>query len=137
MNAEMLAETAVRVQTGELEGFESFGTLLVLAAIIEAVDESLPELEPMPELKGLWEEMLVVHERTKEVLSAWYDDEIDSTQVIAEVEPLLADAESALEDAERTLAREYGLPTDELKAVRQELVREMRDIVAGVATPAP
>jgi hypothetical protein len=49
----------------------------------------------------------------------------------------VAKAESALSSAERTLAREYGLPTEELKAVRQELLQEMRELMAGTVTPAP
>lgn len=137
MNAEMLMEAAVKVQAGDLAGFESLGTLIVLAAFAEAVDESLPTVEPMPELQGSWNKMLTVHERTKETLSAWYNDEIDSAQVIEEVEPLVSDAESALTSAERVLANEYGLPTEELNAARQELLQEMRDVIAATATPAP
>jgi hypothetical protein len=65
VNVEMLAETARRVQAGELEGFESLGTILALAAMIKAADENLPQLEPMPELRETWDRMLAVHERSK------------------------------------------------------------------------
>jgi hypothetical protein len=137
VNVEMLAETARRVQAGELEGFESLGTILALAAMIKAADENLPQLEPMPELRETWDRMLAVHERSKGILADWYNEEVDSGQVIRRTEPLLAEAESALSSAERTLAREYGLPTEELKAVRQELLQEMRELMAGTVTPAP
>ena len=136
-NVEMLAETAARVESGELEGFESFGTLIVLASFVEAVDESLPGLEPMPELEGQWNDMVVVHEKTKELLAAWYDEEIEATQVIADVEHLLTDADNAMGQVERILARDYQLPSEELTATRQELMQEMRDIIAGLETPTP
>lgn len=137
MNAGMLLEAAAKVQAGELAGFESLGTLIAISAFVAAVDEALPAIEPMPELQGSWNEMLTVHERTKEILAAWYNDEIDSAQVIEQAEPLVADAESALSSAERVLANEYGVPAEELSAVRQEALQEMRDVIGATATPAP
>jgi cell division septation protein DedD len=44
--AEMLEELAIKVRDGELEGFDSFGSLLVLAAFMQAMDENLPAIEP-------------------------------------------------------------------------------------------
>ncbi|NLE43446.1 MAG: hypothetical protein GX620_01890, partial [Chloroflexi bacterium] len=127
----------MQVRDGDTDELEALGMTVVLAAFVNSVDESLADFAPVPEIETCWEEMLSVHEHSKDVLVRWFNSDIDSSEVIAEMEPLLADAERALVDAERTLADEYGLPSKDLTTARQDLVQELRDTISGVVTPEP
>jgi hypothetical protein len=131
LEVEMLNEIALQVQEGELEGFEAFGTLLALSALIEEVDKSLPDVEPLPELRGPWDDLTGIHEEIKGIISRWVNDEIDSSRVVGETNPLLENAESALNQAETVLEEDYDLPSAELTSRRQELMREVSNAVSS------
>ena len=137
MNAEILSETALRIDTGELTGFAASLLPVVLVDVINAVDQETLGVQPVPELEGHWEEMLVVQDRTKDILAGWRDKEIDTVQVIAEAQPLVAEAERILTETERILSEKYGFPEEELTLGRQQRMKELRDSIAGAPTPAP
>jgi hypothetical protein len=87
-------------------------------------------------LTDTWENALGVHEATKDVMSRWFNGEIDSGQVVAEMSPILQDANVAIGDAENVASRVYDFDIEELKAKREETVSGVRATL-GMTTPEP
>ena len=76
-----------------------------------------------------------MHESTKRLLSRWYNKEIDSGDVLVEVEPILAEADQIMTDFEQELSSTYGFDPEELKKVRDEAVQTMDHIFDKTPTP--
>jgi len=135
--AGMLNETAVKVRDGELEGFESFGAIIVVASMIEAIDENLPSIEPVATLADGWEDMLAVLEGVKDITARWFNKEIASPEVIEELASLLATADEITSRAEDRLTQAYGLPLKELQAWRTETMERLSGIFEHTPTSTP
>jgi hypothetical protein len=135
-NTNLLNETAIKVNTGELAGFESFGALLAVASMVNAVEEAIEEFEPDEMLSDYWRKAEDVHDRTKELVSKWFNQEIYSDDVLEEIDDLLIDIENTLSQVDRDLAEAYGFEQAELKAVRDEMLASLEDIFA-TPTPVP
>jgi hypothetical protein len=135
--AEMLEELAIKVREGELEGFDSFASLLVLAAFMQAMDENLPVVEPIEPLADVWDDMLTVHARSKDLTARWFNEEIESTGVIEELERVLQEADETAARSEQMLIREYGLPEADLEEWRRDTVDELSGIFESTPTATP
>ena len=134
LSAELLNETATRVKSGELAGFDTLGALIALAAFVNAVDEGFAEVTPPELLVSSYEDALAVHNQIKDIFARWWDDQIDAAAVLQEMEPVLQAIDQTARTAEEILAREYGQDPDELTRIRQELIDSIPDIFA---TPEP
>ena len=133
----LLHETAVKVRDGELEGFESFGALIAVASLVNAIDENLPQIGPVPPLTETWDEMLAIHESVKDVTARWFNKDIASPEVIEELTPLMADVEEIMSRAEARLTQVYGLPQKELEAWRCQAVEDLSSAFDATPTPTP
>lgn len=128
VNSELLTETAIRVQSGELSGIEEAGAIIALGALIKAVDDVLPEYVPPEALAGYWTDVVSVHEQTKDVMRRWVSQEILSSQVVDEMQSVLAFAEEALTTAEAALAENFGFDPVLLAEQRQEVIRMVGEV---------
>jgi len=128
-DAVLLNEAAERTAAGDLAGAEQFGLLIGLGAVVQAVDETIPEIDPPGPLAGAWEDAVAVHEQTKDIFGRWLDEEIVSTQVVEEMEPVLEEAERVSLAVEGIMAGAYGADAGELAENRHEAIDEM---VAGI-----
>jgi len=135
--AEMLHKLALKVRDGEIEGFEGFGAMLVIVAFMEAMNENLPEIEPVDPLAEIWEEMLAVHEQAKEIAARWFNKEIASAEVIEELEPVLEEADDIASRAEESLIRAYDLPREDLREWRRETIEQLSSVFEPTPTPTP
>lgn len=126
--AELLSETAKRVQSGELEGFESFGSLIAIGAIASGIDESLPQITPPDYLASDVRAAISLNDDIQALLSRWFDSEIDSTVVLEEIDPLLIEIDSLLTEAEEKLARESDLDAETLERTRQEAMESISEV---------
>jgi len=127
-NAHLLSETATRVQSGELEGFEALGALLAVAALIGTVDESIPQTVSPDVVDPAWNSAIIVHEQTKQLAARWLDKEVDSGQVVAEMQAVLRDIDEILTSAEAALGTEYNLDSNLLTQKRQEIINTLPEI---------
>lgn len=127
-NAELLNESALRVQSGQLDGFEGLGAVFAVAALIAAVDESIPQTVPPDPLRSAWNGATVVHQQTKDLAGRWLDKQVDSAQVVAEIEPLLTSIGEILTQAEAALGTEYGFDSDMLTREREDTIDSLPDV---------
>jgi hypothetical protein len=127
-NAELLNESATRVQSGELDGLEGLGAVFAVAALIAAVDESIPQTMPPDPLRSAWNAATVVHQQTKDLAGRWLDKQVDSAQVVAEIEPLLTSIGEIVTEAEAVLGTEYGFDSDMLTREREDTIDSLPDV---------
>jgi len=137
VNAEMLSEAAARVQAGELTGFDALGATLALVGLMEGVDQGYAERKPLDLLTSPYADAQEVHETLKDILARWWNEEIDSTQVLTEVEPELTRIDGIVGGAERTLARTYGFDMEEMAQYRQEVLDSIPDMLKPTVVPEP
>lgn len=136
VDASMLDDVATKVKAGDLVGFESFGALIVLAALVNAVEEAIPQTTPPELIKPYWDQVLPIHAATKALIAQWYNKEIDSTIVLEEVAPILDQVEQIMSDLDHELATTYGFDAKELNQFREETIQSMNEIF-GTPTPSP
>jgi hypothetical protein len=135
LNAKGTHEIAEGLVSEELSSFQAGVMRFAIASLIQAVEEAISQLDPPEGLVSAWEQALDVHERTKEVMRRWFAEEIDSTTVVEEIAPILADAEEAASDAEEQIARAYDVARAELITKRDQVLREFEEIFSGTAEP--
>jgi hypothetical protein len=135
LDAEGINEIAAGRVSGELASFQAGIMRFAVAAMIQGVEEAIPELDPPEPLMDAWNDALGVHEATKDVLRRWFNDEIDSEQVLTEMPPILQAAEAAAGDAEEAIERAYAIDAEELRAKREEVVREFETLFSPTPTP--
>ena len=134
VDAQLVSEAASRSVAGDLSGADKFATTLVIASLIEAVDESLTADQPPEALLGPWEDAHSVHEQTKQHLSAWFNNEADAATTVASMQAVLAQAETVMVEVDSIFADQYGYDLEELAAQRQETLDSLPDIFS---TPTP
>jgi hypothetical protein len=126
--AEVLNETAKRVQSGELEGFESFGALIAVGAVAAAVTEFLPQVSPPDYLVSEVRAARSLNDDVRTLLGRWFDREINSATVLEEMVPLLTEVDSIIQGAEEKLAREAGLSAQSLTQARQDAMAAVSEV---------
>ena len=136
IDANLINETAARVNSGELTGFDSLGALIAVAALVSVVDKAIPETEVPSLLQPFWDQVLPVHDQCKDIVARWFNKEITSTDVLAEMEPLLAAIDTILDETDQTLATEYGFDPQELQDQRDEAIQQI-NAALNTPTPAP
>lgn len=134
VDAQLVSEAANRALSGELSGTDQFATTLVIASLIEAVDETLTADQPPEALLGPWEDAHSIHEQTKQYLSAWFNSEADAAATVASMQAVLAQAETVMVEVDSIFADQYGYDLEELAAQRQETLDSIPDIFP---TPTP
>lgn len=130
INTGLLEDTARKIESGELSGFENFGAVLVTAAMLGASEEAFKELEPSDILKEHWLAAKAIHDQTRELMGRWVDEEINASDVLSEIEEPLVEIETIMTRAESELAERYGIDSSEMKAAREEIMTKMEDIFA-------
>lgn len=135
LNAEGTYEIADGLASGELASLEAGLMRLTVVLLVDQVENLIPVLDPPDPLIDPWEDALEVHEQTKDILRRWFNEEIDSEQVVTEMPPILDAAEKAARDAEEAIDRAYDLPAEGLTAMRQEVLREWEAAFEPTATP--
>lgn len=137
--AEALNETALRVQNGELEGFESLGAIIAVGAMAKGIEDIMPEISPPDYLASELRAARSLNNDVRTLLGRWMDQEIDSSEVLAELTPLLNEIDSTVTDAEEKLAREAGLNTENLTETRREAMESVAQAfeAAPAATTEP
>ncbi len=136
IDTNLLQETATRVNTGELSGFQSLGAVIALAALVNAVDQAIPEIQAPEQIKPQWDEAIVVHNQTKDILARWFNKDIDSSAVLDEVKPLITGIENTLSSVDNTLSKMYGFDPNELQKVRDDAIASVNEIW-NTPTPTP
>jgi hypothetical protein len=130
----MLDEIAEKVQAGELVGIETVGALMVLATVVNEVDTAIQSATPPDLIKDDWEAALQAHEETKQLITDWVNEEMDSSGIRAEAEDKLGEIDQLMESVEKTLAEYYGFDQEEMRRSREAVVESVNEIFA---TPEP
>lgn len=126
--AEVLNETAVRIQAGEVEGFEAFGYLIAVGAMAKGLDEGFAEITPPEFLDSSIADAAALNLEVRRIISRWLDEEIDSAQVVEEMAPLLASIEETVTSAEEILAGEFDRDPEDLSNIRREAIATVYQI---------
>lgn len=123
----MIIETANKLQSGEIDGWDAFAEMVAEAMFINALDESFAEWEPESEVADYKELILAYNETMKTVLADWYNDEITSEDVPG----LLEDECAAIEESVQTIvedAQAFGMNTETLEAILDEMEQSLTDM---------
>ncbi len=134
LDARLLLEFAQRVEAGTLTGSESQSSFLGLGVILEAVGASLNKFVPPAALDLYWMSISANAETTQAVFTRWEDEEIDSSAVIVQLQPVIADLNATVADAGALLASRYGFDPVSLSGSRDEV---MGTIPVFFETPTP
>jgi hypothetical protein len=125
--AVLLNETADRVNTGKLTGFDSLGAVIAAGMLSKVVDESLPQVVQLDALKDNWAEIMSNHAKTRALLTKWLNKEIDSGAVVQGMTPILAAIDATMKNAEEVLSRQYGISRDALAKIREDAKKSLAD----------
>jgi hypothetical protein len=136
IGANLLKNTATKVVTGELTGFDSFGAIIALSAFVNAVEEAIPQTKVPSIITSYWDQVLPVHTAIKDILSRWVNKEIDSNIVVKEIDPYLKQIEKIMDSMEKKLASSYGFDAKEMNKTREEAIQSM-DAIFSTSTPTP
>ncbi len=129
-----LDEIAEKVQAQELVGIETVGALMVLATVVNEVDTAIQTATPPELIWDDWEAALQAHEDTKQLITDWVNEEIDSSGIRAEAEVKLGEIDKLMERVEMALAEHYGFDQEEMRLNRESVVESVNEIFA---TPEP
>lgn len=128
LNTELLHDTLDRTQKGELDGFEQMGILLVLGALFEAIDEAFAEIDPPDVFEAWWDDIISIHNRTREITAAWVDQEILSGEAIDRLLPIRDEINTIIIDIENALSIVYHFNPDELTQQRQQIIDSTEEL---------
>jgi len=128
VNANLLKETAQRVNIGELTGFEKVGILIGVATIIDAVEQAKTETDVPSVFDSHWNDALDVHDITKNLVAQWFNEETDSGKILEEIDSHIEDISSIMDKLDQDMASKYGFDPKELDQARQEAVQSMNKI---------
>lgn len=134
MDARLLLEYAQRIQNQSITGFQAMGSFIGIGAIFKAVDEAVTAFAAPEPLDLYWTSILRGHTQSRDIFARWADEQITSTDVIAEIEPVIADLSSTAAAVESLLGARYGFDSGELTEARAEI---MDRIPAFFETPTP
>lgn len=135
VDAELLGEAALRVQSGDLDKGGLGGVFTAANRYADTIDQVASGI-PVPEgLSPAWDEAFEAHMETRAILSRWSNAEIDPEQVIAQVEPVRQSAAHALQVAELWMMQLVGGDTVGLAAARaKQLARMVDQVLAPITT---
>jgi len=135
--AEMLDETANRLQEGKIDGFQAIGYLLGAGAVTKAVADAESEIEPVPALADAFADTLTQNAQVRDVVSQWFNKDITSKEVLEELPPIQWEYEQILADSEQALEDEYGLDAGEMGDVRRTAIADFVKLFEPTATATP
>lgn len=136
IDVNMLEQIATKVNSGELTGFDSFGSIFTLAALVKAVDEAIPQTTVPEIMKPNWDQAISIHDTSKDLIYKWVNDEIISTDVLEKTPSLLKKIDKIMDNIEKELESSYGFDAQELNKTREDAIKSMDDIFA-TSTPQP
>lgn len=123
-------ETAQKVQSGEAEGFAAFGELLAVSVMIQVVDESLAEAQPVDDQTDLVDQMRADVDALKGVLGPWINKETTSADVLAEIDDVCQQTNETFEQVVEQAADD-GLSEEAARAIMEEMSEAMQEAVEG------
>lgn len=126
----MLDEIALKVQEEELVGVETFGALMVLATVVNEVDNAILTAEPPDLIREEWDAAMQYQEETKQLIEDWVNEDLDSMGVRAATQEKLVEIDALMETVEMTLAEYYGFDQNELRLNRESVVESVNEIFA-------
>jgi hypothetical protein len=122
---ELLAETAARVQAGELDEEDVGVAALAFGALVQSMDEDVPAVTPPAELAAAWQRALTAHEAIKARAGEWLLGAQDAGTLGAALAPSLVELEAALAQADTVVARTYGMEGPRLTEYREQIRRAL------------
>jgi hypothetical protein len=131
-------ELAQSLESGDLAETDRGVASFAVMAFISSAEENTAQVSPPDALSAQWDRMLVVHEHTKDAFARWYEEEIDSAELVDEMRPILEDAEAIALDAENVLGKEYGVDSELMTEQRNEAMEMVNDVFEVLdTTPSP
>ena len=115
------------LQNDEISGFEAGIVRFAIASLFGQLDETIQSSEPIYFLGGQWAEMLEYHEAIREILLKWFDKEIDSSNIVEELPPILENMDEILSDSEEIIAGKYGIDESILSDAREEVLDVVKE----------
>jgi len=135
-SAVMLEEMADEIESGNMDEWEGFGALLLIAAMVSTVDEVLGEPPPSDVLQLAWKEGQIALPLLQDVMKRWADKEITSKDISGELRPVRSHIDRAFQAAEATVADQFGIAPSQLRQWREEAMAELRTALTTTPTPA-
>ncbi len=133
---EQTYDLAVRIQSGELSGWDTLIPFWTIIAVAGAINEAVQEVDAPELAEAYWDQALSTHNQIVDILRRWTEDEIDSSIVSEEAEPLVEEIETTISKMERDMTIFWGVPAGDLAAAREE-VEEMVNSIQATPTPVP
>lgn len=121
---ETTTETAVNVNSGQIDGFTAFGELLGAGMMIQAVDETLQEAEPAPDQDQLYGRLQTDVTALREIVGPWVNQETSSTEVLETIDETCDQINQTLTQTLEA-AEKDGLTEAQLKEWMAEMAATM------------
>jgi tetratricopeptide (TPR) repeat protein len=135
IDATFLNELTSRTPAEKFDDPQTDGVIHILEDFLQDTDGVLAQATVPDSIAPDWEKALVIHGKVKDLLYQWINRDIESLQVVTEMEPLLSELESIITDTEKILSNEYGYNIDELTKQRQDSLANVYRIFGLAATP--
>jgi hypothetical protein len=136
IDANLIQETANRVNSGELSKNDSGGLILAIATLAAGLDEEIAGIKPTNELRTQLNQAVAIHYQTKSIIHSWFMGEIDSSAVLDEIKKPITDMENIISSADEVLSTMYGFDPNELQKVRDDAIASINQVL-NTPTPTP
>ena len=134
--ANLVNDTASKVVSGELLGFDIYQAVIGCVDVVNGVDNGIAPIRPLPLLTDRWKEGLFVHGKVKDTLNLWFNQKTLAPDVIGVIKPLLTYIEITLTKTDDIVSSQYGINKDYLAKTRQDALNTIQ-ILYTTKTPTP
>lgn len=128
MNTHHVAEVVERIRSGEFIGYDRYFAMLAVLAGVEGVQRSIPEIMPPGPLLQPWDIAVDVHEQTREIIRAWFNDEIGLVDVGQGIAPLIDEVDDVFLEVEQVMFEDFNFDPDVLNLERERVL----DSIPGI-----
>jgi hypothetical protein len=125
VDAVLIEEIFNGVQSGTMDDMNAYNNVLSAITVINAIDEQIPLVTPPDCISLDWEQMITYQNASKEILTAWSNDEMDIDDVVTEAQAISTSTTDIMIHIEEQLATTYGMDETNLRNLREETVTQM------------
>ena len=129
INAQNMDDVARGIQSGEFVGYDRYFAMLAVMAGVEGVQRSLPEIMPPDPLLQPWGKAADIHEQTREIIRAWFNDEIGLGDVKQGIAPLIVEADEVFLKVEQIMLENFNFDPEALSHERERILDSLPSIL--------
>ena len=127
INTARLLETAQRANVGDVTWVEKLGPISDVAANVDTMIESLPDMDSTSVFAPYWQDALDIQTAIKEIITQWSNLQLTAEMVISEVNTYNEEISSIMNSLHQDLISSFGVTPEQIEQGRQQLIDEINN----------